>query len=96
MRREDGLNLRDKVIGCVFSKSKLHRAEKREECAARVDIFEPVAGLQRGRAACENDVFAQRRAVRHADAEVFADAVANGGFEQYDIRAARCVRSADS
>ena len=64
------------------SERKLHGAEKREECAARVDIFEPVAGLQGRGAARENDVFGERGAVRHTDAEIFANVVADAGFEQ--------------
>src|SRR5580692_6233176 len=71
-----------KLISCVPSKRKLHRAEKREKRAARVDIFEPVARLQSGCAGGENDVFRKRRAIRHADAEVFANAVANRRFKQ--------------
>jgi len=65
------------------SERKLDGAEKREQCAARVDIFEPVAGLQSGSAAGKNDVFGERRAVRHTDAKILANAVADGGFEQY-------------
>ncbi len=58
-----------------ISESKLHRAEKREERAARVDIFETLARLQGGSTAGKNDVFCQRRAVLDANAEVFADGV---------------------
>ncbi len=63
------------------SERKLHGAEKREKCAARVDVFEPLAGLQGGSAAGQHDVFRERGAVRHTDAKVFANAVAYGGFE---------------
>ena len=83
MRREEGL-------GCGnggrhqdrASKRKLCGAEKREECAARVDVFEPLAGLQGGGAAGEDDVFGERRAVFDADAVVGADGVADVGLEQ--------------
>src|SRR5580700_7031164 len=85
LRRGGVLNVRGKLIDCVSSERKLHRAEKREERAARVDIFEPVAGLQDRSAACEHDVFGERRSVRHTDAKVFANAVADGGLEQYEF-----------
>ena len=65
-----------------ISKSKLHGAEKREECAARVDVFEPLPGLQGRCAASKDDVFAEWRAVFDPDAEVLADGVMNGRLEE--------------
>ena len=66
----------------VFSKRKFAQAEKREERAASVDIFEPLAGLQGGGTTGEDDVFGERRAVFDADAEVGADGVADWGLEK--------------
>jgi hypothetical protein len=77
------LNVHGKLINCISSERKLHGAEKREKCAARVDVFEPVAGLQGGSAGRKHDVLREWRAVRHTDAEVFANTVANGSLEQY-------------
>ena len=57
------------------SEGKLHRAEKREKFAARVDIFETLARSQGGSPAGYQDVFRQRRAVLDANAEVVANGV---------------------
>src|SRR6266446_397949 len=74
-----------RIAGSFDSESKLHRAEKREERAAGVNVFETLAGLQGGRAAGEDDIFGERRAVLDADAEVFANGVVNGRLEEQEF-----------
>src|SRR5260221_14370028 len=66
---------RKPILMSPDSESKLHRAKKREECAARVDIFETLARLQGGNPASEHDVFRQRRAKPDAHTEVFGEGV---------------------
>ncbi len=68
-----------------ISESKLHGAEKREERAACVDIFETLAGLQCGGAAGEDDVLPEWRAILDADSKVFADGVMDGRLEEKEF-----------
>jgi len=72
---------RKPILMSPDSESKLHRAKKREECAASVDIFETLARLQGGNPASEHDVFRQRRAILDANTEVFADGVMDRRLE---------------
>src|SRR6266436_6035477 len=68
------------------SERQLHGAEKREKCPASVNVFESLPRLQRGSPAGENDVFTQWRTVFDADAEVFADRMADGGLEKQKLQ----------
>src|SRR5262249_28734391 len=60
--------------------------EKRELRAARVDIFETLARLERGSASGDHEVLRERRAVFHAEAQVFADGVADGRLKQKKLQ----------
>src|SRR6266850_1162799 len=84
-RREDVPGFWSGSILCA-SERKLHGAEKRKKCPARVNIFESLSRLQRGSPAGENDVFTQWRTVFHSDAEIFADRVADGGLEEQKLQ----------
>src|SRR6266481_4002069 len=68
------------------SERQLHGAEKRKKRPARIDVFEPLPRLQRGSPTGENDVFTQWRTVFDADAEVFADRMADGGLEKQKLQ----------
>src|ERR1700693_4618579 len=67
------------------SERKLHGAEQREKRPARVNVFEPLPRVQRGSPTGENDVFTQWRTVFNADAEVFANRMADGGLEEQKL-----------
>src|SRR5437016_3033321 len=62
--------------------SKLHGAEKREERAACVDVFETLAWLEGGGAAGKDHIFGERWAVFDADRKVFADGVMDRRLEE--------------
>ena len=68
-----------------ISESKLHGAEKREEYAAGVNVFETLSRSEGGSAAGEDDVFGKRRAVFDADAQVFADSMTDRGLEKKEF-----------
>src|SRR5947207_12799307 len=68
-----------------ISESKLHGAEKREEYAAGVNVFETLSRSEGGSAAGEDDVFGKRRAGLDADAQVFADSMTDRALEKKEF-----------
>src|SRR5256885_10997476 len=68
-----------------ISESKLHGAEKREEYAAGVHVFETLSRSEGGSAAGEDDVFGKRRTVFDAHAQVFADGVTDRRLEKKEF-----------
>ena len=68
------------------SERKLCGGEKREECASGVDVFEPLAGLERGGSTGDDNIFAERGAVLDSYTRVCADGVTDRRLEEEEFQ----------